>query len=240
MDDWNRSLDFPALLNARDLGGHPTVDGARTRRGSLLRADDLAQLTEQGLRALLDYGVETVLDLRWPEEIALEPSPVAQLARLRYESVSLLAESPARWRELGGGCAKELWNCTVLERLQPQLRQALATIAAAPAGALLFHCMAGKDRTGLLAALLLTLADAVPQAIAADYAASTERLREAYLVRYADADRSAIIEAVRCPEEGVYNMLTWLEAHGGVRAYLRQIGLSEVQIARLRARLRAP
>ena len=74
----------------------------------------------------------------------------------------------------------------------------------------------------------------------ADYAASTERLREAYLVRYADADRSAIIEAVRCPEEGVYNMLTWLEAHGGVRAYLRQIGLSEVQIARLRARLRAP
>ena len=239
MDDWNRSLELPTLLNARDLGGHPTVDGARTRRGSLLRSDDLAQLTSEGLQSMVGYGVETVLDLRWPEEIAHQPSPVSQVAGLRYESVSLLADSPARWRELGGGCAKEQWNCAVLEHLQPQLRQALEVIAAAPAAALLFHCVAGKDRTGLIAALLLTLADVVPEAIAADYAASTERLREAYLARYADADPAAIIEAVRCPEEGIYNMLAWLDARGGVRAYLRQIGLSEAQIARLRGRLRA-
>ncbi len=239
MDDWNRSLDFPSLLNARDLGGHPTVDGARTRRGSLLRSDDLAQLTSEGLQSLVDHGVETVLDLRWPEEIAHQPSPVSQVAGLRYESVSLFADSPARWRELGGGCAKELRNCAALEHLQPQLRQALQVIAAASAGTLLFHCVAGKDRTGVIAALLLTLADVVPEAIAADYAASTERLREAYLARYADADRAAIIEAVRCPEEGVYNMLAWLGDCGGVRAYLRRIGLSEAQIARLRGRLRA-
>ncbi len=239
MDDRIRSLEFPALLNARDLGGHPTVDGARTRPGSLLRSDDLAQLTAAGLRALIDYGVETVLDLRWPEEIALQPSPVSQVAGLRYQSVSLLTDSAARWRELAGGCPKEQWICAVLEHLQPQLRQALEVIAAAPAGALLFHCVAGKDRTGLLAALLLTLADAVPRAVAADYAASADRLRDAYLVRYPDADRAAIIEAVRCPEEGVYNMLAWLEPLGGVRAYLRRIGLSEAQIARLRGRLRA-
>ena len=239
MDDWNRSLDFPALLNARDLGGHPTVDGVRTRRRSLLRADDLAQLTEQGLRALADYRVETVLDLRWPEEIALQPSPVPRIRGLRYQPVSLLADSAAEWRALGGGCAKEQWICTVLEHMQPQLRQALGVIAAAPAGPLLFHCVAGKDRTGLIAALLLTLADAVPEAIAADYAASAECLREAYLARYADGDRAAIIEAVRCPEEGVYNMLAWLEAEGGVGAYLRRIGLSAAEIARLRGRLRA-
>lgn len=238
MDDENRSLDFPALLNARDLGGHPTVDGARTLRGSLLRSDDLAQLTAQGLQAMLDYGVETVLDLRWPEEIALQPSPVPQIPGLRYQSVSLLADGPARWRELGGGCAKEGWNCAVLEHLQPQLRQALGVIAAAPAGALLFHCVAGKDRTGLIAALLLTLADVVPEAIAGDYATSTDRLREAYLARYADSDPAAIIEAVRCPEEGIHNMLAWLDARGGVRAYLGRIGLGAAEITRLRGRLR--
>ena len=238
MDDWRHSLEFPALLNARDLGGHPTVDGAVTRRGSLLRSDDLAQLTAEGLRALADYRVETVLDLRWPEEIALQPSPVSRIPGLRYLPVSLLADSPDRWRALGGECAKERWQCAVLEHVQPQLRQALGVIAAAPAGPLLFHCVAGKDRTGLIAALLLTLADAVPEAIAADYAASTECLREAYLVRYADGDRAAIIEAVRCPEEGVYNMLAWLDAAGGVRAYLRRIGLSAAEIARLRGRLR--
>ena len=63
-------LSFPELLNVRDLGGLPTVDGARTRSRSLLRADDLAQLTPAGLQALADYGIETMLDLRWPEEAA--------------------------------------------------------------------------------------------------------------------------------------------------------------------------
>lgn len=229
---------FPALLNARDLGGHPTVDGGITRHRSLLRSDDLAQLTPAGMSALTGYGVQTVLDLRWPEEIALSPSPVTHVPGLRYEAVSLLAESPAEWRKRGGGCAKERWICAVLENMRPQLRQALSLIAAAGDGGLLFHCVAGKDRTGLIAALLLTLAGAMPSAIAADYAASSACLRDAYLARYADGDRDAIIEAVRCPEKGVYNMLAYLESRGGVHAYLGSIGLQEAEIERLRGRLR--
>ncbi|HEU5442328.1 MAG TPA: tyrosine-protein phosphatase [Steroidobacteraceae bacterium] len=230
---------FPSLLNARDLGGHPTVDGAVTRLRSLLRADDLAQLSPAGIEALADYGIETVLDLRWPEEITAAPSPVPrQLPRVRYVSVSLLAGNPADWGALGGYCAKEQWKCTVLERLRPQLKEALAVIAAARPGPLLFHCVAGKDRTGVIAALLLALADVVPQSIAADYAASSGNLRDAYLRRYRDADAAAIIEAVRCPEEAIYNMLAWLDSAGGVRAYLGEIGLSRGEIASLRARLR--
>jgi protein-tyrosine phosphatase len=230
---------FPALLNARDLGGCPTVDGAITNHRSLLRADDLAQLSPAGLRALGEYGVATVLDLRWPEEIATAPSPVLQqLPGVRYVSVSLLAESPADWGALGGHCTKEQWKCTVLERLRPQLNRALAVIAAAGPEPLLFHCVAGKDRTGVIAALLLTLAEVVPSAIAADYAASTGNLRDAYLRRYRDADPAAIVEVVRCPEEAVYNMLDYLDRAGGIRAYLRGIGLSEAEISRLRARLR--
>src|SRR5579863_5858400 len=134
-------VNFPALLNVRDLGGYPTSDGAVTRSRSLLRADDLAQLSAEGLEALADYGIETVLDLRWPEEIAAAPSPVPRLLPgIRYLSVSLLAASPAAWIARGGICAKERWKCTVLERLQPQLREALAAIAAAGSGPLLFHC----------------------------------------------------------------------------------------------------
>jgi protein-tyrosine phosphatase len=230
---------FPCLLNARDLGGHPTVDGAVTRRRSLLRADDLAQLSPAGLAALADYGIETVLDLRWPEEIAAAPSPVPQqLPRVRYARVSLLTESPADWGALGGYCAKEQWKRTVLERLQPQLKRALAAIAAAGPGPLLFHCVAGKDRTGVIAALLLALADVLPEAIAADYAASAANLRDAYLRRYGESDPATVIEAVRCPEEAVYNMLGYLDRAGGTRAYLGRIGLAEAEINRLRARLR--
>ncbi|HEY1891213.1 MAG TPA: tyrosine-protein phosphatase [Steroidobacteraceae bacterium] len=230
---------FPSLLNARDLGGYPTTDGAVTRRRSLLRADDLAQLSPEGLEALADYCIETVLDLRWPEEIATAPSPVARLLpRVRYVSVSLLADTPADWGALGGHCAKEQWKCTVLERLQPRLKQALTAVAAAGPGPLLFHCVAGKDRTGVIAALMLTLAQVVPAAIAADYAASTDNLRDAYLSRYPDGDPAAIIEAVRCPESAVHNMLAYLDRSGGIAAYLGGIGLSATEIARLRARLR--
>ena len=229
---------FPALLNARDLGGQPTLDGAVTRRRSLVRADDLTKLSPAGLEALTAYGIETVLDLRWPEEIAAAPSPVAQLAGVRYVSVSLLTDNPADWGALGGYCAKERWNCTVLEHLQPQLREALAVIAAAGPGPVLFHCVAGKDRTGIIAALLLALADVIPGAIAADYAASTTNLRDAYLRRYASSDPAAVLEAVRCPEAAIYNMLEYLGGGGGVRAYLARIGLGPADIGQLRARLR--
>jgi protein-tyrosine phosphatase len=230
---------FPTLLNARELGGHPTADGDVTRARSLIRADDLAHLSSEGLEALGAYGVQTVLDLRWPEEIAAAPSPVPRrLPGVRYVSVSLLADNPARWGTLGGHCAKEQWKCTVLERLQPQLRQTLAVFSAAGPGPLLFHCVAGKDRTGIIAALLLALADVTPEAIAGDYAASTGNLKDAYLRRYDKADPAAIIEAVRCPQEAVHNMLAYLDRAGGIRAYLGGIGLGATEIGHLRARLR--
>src|SRR5207253_11363723 len=78
MQDHERLLHFPNLLNARDLGGYPTVDGAQTSWRSLVRADDQAQLTAEGVRALADYGVKTVVDLRWPEESALYPSQIGR------------------------------------------------------------------------------------------------------------------------------------------------------------------
>jgi protein-tyrosine phosphatase len=239
MHNSERLLTFPALLNARDLGGYPTLDGAQTRWRSLLRSDDLAQLTPAGVQALAEFGVQTVLDLRWAEEIALNPSPIGTEApRIRYVHLPLLASTPAQWRELAKSCEKEQWKCVVLQKVQPQLREALAIIAAAPAGPLLFHCVAGKDRTGLIAALMLTLADVKPEFIAADYAESTQMLGNAYLRRYQDADPQEILENVRCPEEGVHNMLAYLASEGGIRTYLGKIGLNELQVARLRARLR--
>ena len=234
-----RPLDFPDLLNARDLGGYPTTDGGYTRWRSLLRADDLAQLSELGLQALADYGVRTILDLRWPEEAARYPSPVpVRLPQLRYARISLLTYTEDEWRLRARDAAKELWKCVVLEHVRTELRHVLGFIAAAPPEPLLFHCVAGKDRTGLIAALLLALADATPEAIAHDYTVSGDNLREGYLRRYPDAQRERILEALRCPVEGAYNMLAFLERVGGVRAYLAQIGLSADDIARLRARLR--
>ena len=233
------TLTVPGLFNVRDLGGHPTTDGGRTRTHSLVRADDLAQLGEAGWRALLAYGVRTVLDLRWPAERARYPSPVpAGLPGLRIEHVSLLTHSEEEWELRSRDVAKELWKCVVLERVRAELRRVLSVVAAADAGTLLFHCVAGKDRTGIVAALLLALADAEPAAIARDYAQSGDNLRDEYLRRYPGADPARVLEALRCPEQGAYNMLKFLQNAGGVRAYLSALGLSAAEIAALRARLR--
>jgi protein-tyrosine phosphatase len=235
-----RAVHFPDLLNVRDLGGCPTTDGAETRWRSLLRADDLAQLTPEGVRALSDYGIGTILDLRWPEEAARAPCPLpATVQQIRYERISLLTRTEDEWRLRSREPTKELWKCAVLQHVRAELRRVLAFIAAAPPGPLLFHCVAGKDRTGLLAALLLALADVQPDAIAHDYALSAQMLREGYLGRYPHIEAPRILDALRCPEEAAYNMLRYLEAAGGVRAYLAQIGLSPEEIARLRARLRS-
>jgi protein-tyrosine phosphatase len=234
-----RLLQFPGLLNARELGGHQTLDGAKTRWRSLLRSDDLVQLTAPGVQALADYGVRTIVDLRWPGEVAMRPHPLAFGAHdVRYHHVSLLARDEMEWASRSGECTKEMWKCAVLEHMRPELREALEIIADAPDEPLLFHCVAGKDRTGLIAALLLALADVEPEAIAADYAASTGHLADAYLVRYPDLQHEEILEALRCPEEGVHNMLAYLAQYGGAAGYLGAIGLSDARIARLRARLR--
>ena len=239
MHDQEHRLHFPNLLNARDLGGYPTVDGAHTRWRSLVRADDLSQLTAEGVEALADYGIQAVVDLRWPEEAARYPSPVpAALPQVRYERISLLTHTEDEWRLRSRDVAKELWKCVVLEHARLELRHVLSAIATAPEGPLLFHCVAGKDRTGLIAALLLALADAEAEAIARDYAMSSANLRDGYLKRYADADPQRILEALRCPEEGAHNMLKFLADTGGVRAYLAQLGLEQDEIERLRARLR--
>src|SRR5256714_13050657 len=152
MQDHERLLHFPNLLNARDLGGYPTVDGAQTSWRSLVRADDLAQLTAEGVRALADYGVETVVDLRWPEEAALYPSPVpAALPQVGYQRISLLTHTEDEWRLRSRDVANEPEKCVVHGHGPIWLRHVLSAIAAAPAGPPLFLFGARPDHTGLIA-----------------------------------------------------------------------------------------
>ena len=234
-----RKLNFPNLLNARDLGGCATRDGQQTRWQSFVRADELTRLTPQGVQSLLDYGVRTVIDLRWPAETQARPSVFQQAHSLvNYVHVSMLDESEQTWSARRPPTTKEKWNCVVLDHAQAALRETLRAIAAASDGAILFHCQAGKDRTGILAALLLALAEVTPAVIAHDYTLSTENLREPYLATYPD-QREAVLENVRCPPENAYNMLAHLaERYDGAVNYLRTLGLSDQEIERIRERLR--
>ncbi len=233
-------LRFPGLLNARDLGGLATRDGVRTRAKSLLRTDDLWRLTPEGVESLLSYGVRSVIDLRWPRERETYPSVFQSgVDSVRYSHISLLDRSEEAWRRRTPDVPKEKWNCVVIDNARKAIADVLRSVADAPEGVVLFHCAAGKDRTGVIASLLLAAADVEPSEIAADYAVSTDYLRDPYFTAYPERDRAAIMEDLWCPPEQVYNMLARLDdTYGGATGYFGHIGLSTREIARIRDRLR--
>lgn len=111
-----RDLAFPNLHNVRDLGGCRTRDGQITRRRSLLRADDLCRLTPAGEQALLDYGVRTVIDLRWPADAETYPNFLhRQSGQIQHQSISLLGTSIQVWIATRPQRPKEMFNCLVLQ-----------------------------------------------------------------------------------------------------------------------------
>jgi len=234
----NRNLNFPHLLNARDLGGCARRNGAQTRWQSLLRADELSRLSPEGVNRLLDYGVRTVIDLRWPSEVKARPI-IFQLdsSRVHYIHISLLGLQEATWGLQRAQVTKELWNCVVLDAAKEQICDVMQAIAGAPEGGVLFHCESGKDRTGLIAALLLALADVEPTVIAHDYAMTTNNLRAAYLAANPEA-QAVTLERVRCPPERVHNMLAHLvNCYGDVTKYLQHIGLNNHELLQISRRL---
>jgi len=237
MSTRERELVFPHLLNIRDLGGCRTRYGQETRWRSLLRADDLCRLTPGGEQYLFDYGVRTVIDLRWPVDAETHPNFLHEApVPIAHHAISLLGDTIDAWRAIPTR-TKEQFNCLVLEHFQAELRTVLQVIAAAPPGGVLFHCVSGKDRTGVVAALLQALVDVEVETIIADYGLSTKNLRDPYLAAY-PTQPDAVLERVRCPPEQIHNMLAYLtDRYGDTARYLQAIGLSNPEIIRLKERL---
>jgi protein-tyrosine phosphatase len=239
---WPRRLAWEGVLNARDLGGYPTADGRQTRWGAVVRSDSLTALTPAGREALVGHGVRSIVDLRLPHEVADQPNPFAEPAGhgIAYSNVSFVdpaAAPPQDTTTLADGYKR------MLGHFQKQVAAVMAAIAEAPDGGVLVHCAAGKDRTGLIAALLLGLVGVAPETIAADYALTAEclRPRDQAWVERGPGDRAEREEQVRRFAPTAEVMLAVLEhlteRYGGVEAYLLQAGTAPGDLDRLRARL---
>lgn len=238
-----RELYFAAMANARDLGGLRTADGSQTRWKSLVRADSAARLTPQGVRAVVEYGVRTVIDLRFPVELRNDPSPfAARMQSPAYVCCSLLGESWQSWIERGAIPNDSYWYSSFLDCSQNEMRHVLGIIADAPEGGVLFHCTAGKDRTGVVAMLLLALAGVPDESIINDYALTAPNLmlhKDMELAGVSDpAVRARIEDGYRCePQFAAHTLAHLRRRYGGAEGYLRTIGLDAQQITRLRVRL---
>lgn len=250
----DRVLRWDACYNARDLGGYATGDGGQTRWGAFVRADNLSRLTPSGRAALLGYGVRMVIDLRRSSELRYDPSPFAELVSEATPPVylhlplGLGADSTGIATVAAAGAGEnasmaELF-CRVLDHYSRGIAGVMSAIAAAPEGAVVFHCHAGKDRTGLIAALLLALAGVPEPTIAEDYALSQVCLQPIYDARLRQerdpAARGRLAHMMACAPETMLSILDHLNTrHAGVERYLLAAGVPSAELERLRRRLRA-
>ena len=258
-----RWIELDGVVNMRDLGGLPTHDGRRTRESNLIRSDNLQDLTDADVRHLVDsVGVTDVIDLRSDTERELTgPGPLTRTS-LAHHHLSFLADEAYRER-IGTGDSDtagsealllrghkdrrspDFWTrhyLGYLDQRPDSVAGALAAIARSRGGAVV-HCAAGKDRTGTVTALALSVAGVPEEEIVADYAASAERIaqivdRLAEVEPYAAGLRGRSLSEQTPQPETMVAILEQLEsAHGGAAGWLREQGWGEEQLRELRARL---
>jgi hypothetical protein len=234
----DRHLGWHGIYNARDLGGLPTVDGGITRRGAIVRSDSLQNLEARGWEEVEAFGIRTVVDLRSAHEIGPDVSP--RPGSIETVNIPLdVTEDREFWDvwENGPQFATPLYYRPHLERFPERSAEVVRAIATAPPGGVVFHCQGGRDRAGQTSMLVLAPAGVEPEAIAADYALSDERLRPLYLSRGEEDEAPRIAAFLREQGTTASELIVELLAEFDIEGVLRDAGLKDAEIAALRGRL---
>ncbi|MBZ4488685.1 tyrosine-protein phosphatase [Microbacterium sp. cx-55] len=235
----------PALagaVNFRDVGGLPAATGT-TRSGVLFRSGSLARIDEPARTQIAGIGLRRIVDLRDDDEVALEPT-LGDLAVADTVRVPLVLGSVASFFE-NDMSLDELYAHIVDESAPRLVEVVRAVIETQP---VLVHCTAGKDRTGVSVALILSAAGVEEDAVVADYARTAANLdperarRIVSWLRRVHPDAVHLEELVTgSPEPAMRGLLERLRgSHGDPADYLRAAGVSDDELAELRRILIAP
>ncbi|HEY1830523.1 MAG TPA: tyrosine-protein phosphatase [Acidimicrobiales bacterium] len=241
----DRLIALEGAVNFRDLGGYVTGDGLRTKWRVLFRADGLGDLTASDLTVLRALGIRTVVDLRSFDEVErsrfdVEAHPVDFH---HYPFIKTLPDV-ATWEQAPGLLAEQYKE--MADDAGDQIVRVLAVLAGAEARPAVFHCTAGKDRTGLLSAVLLLALGVDEETVVADYAlsgAAMDRLRAKLMAKYPDG-KDAIARLDEPFNADPAHMVGLLEhlhrVYGSIEAYLSHIGLDASLRDALRSALLEP
>lgn len=234
-DTRNREVRFDRWWNVRDLGGLPTVDGVETRRGSVFRGAsphyatqaDIDRALSLGLRSFVDLRRESLVDWRAETE-GVVTVPVNLLGSITGPRLGSMPDVIA----------------AVVDRGRIEVADAVRAVSdLAERGPVMFHCHTGKDRTGILAIVLLSLAGVLEEEIVGDYLASNPGFLEmrATVTQVPGPEfMAAAPEVLRSPgvREVAVRTMEVLETSGGPIAYLESAGLAPGEITRAAALLR--
>jgi protein-tyrosine phosphatase len=247
-----RRLPLEGLCNARDLGGYPTENGGVTRYGAFVRCEAPCELTEGDLAFLREYGLTTVVDFRGDEEVARRRSALEGLPWVDYRRSPTFNGQVAFGARAGDAgppvTAFVRWGEKYVE-MADDCRDWVArtlTLLAGARGAAMFNCTTGKDRTGIISALLLSLAGVRGEDIVADYCVSEvylarvyEPLLREYNLRFPGEGGAELTNPFfKTSPVNMSVLLAHLEtAYGGGEAYVRACGAPEGAIETLRAKL---
>ncbi len=181
-----RHIALEGCHNCRDLGGYETTDGRRVRWGELYRSSDLCALNDDDMARVAELGIATVYDLRSPEEAGARPSRLPDGISVEQRRAPSIRARPFETLEdmiIGGTLpipddsdVTAVYVGQIESGLVDEFRRVLELAANASARPLLFHCAAGKDRTGLAAGLLLGVLGVPRTTIVADYDLTTQHL----------------------------------------------------------------
>lgn len=239
-------VDFARVFNFRDLGGHPAKDGRTIRHGVLYRSDNLGGLQEEDRERFQAMGIRTIVDLRKPREIEKLGGRAPEWACSVWHNVALknpawLAED---YSEQEGPVAYLIARyLESAETTGGEYARVLSILADPRTAPVAVHCLGGRDRTGMVFALLLDLLGVPDEVIAADYH-FTELSTERYLAWYRSVEPTALdlppYLAVT-PAEVILTVLEYLrDKYRSIEDYLRAHGLSPEEIAALRALYLSP
>ena len=233
-----KRLALENIINCRDLGGYPCADGKVTEYGRFLRCGMPVTPTQEDIVALMKYGVKTVIDLRGNWESETYPSVFRFLDSVDYHHVSLFEINAAVSNEYAGSIEKSYE--IGIENYKKNYAKVLKIIADADDGCVLFNCYFGKDRTGILSAILLSIAGAMPEDIIADYQVSYT-----YIVKFIEKEKANPDGTMwETNEENFYsnanNMAALLnyinKNYGSVMGYVKSIGVSDETVEKIRKR----
>lgn len=224
-----RRINLEKTLNTRDLGGYPTASGAYTAYNRFWRSDIPYYLSDRDIELLREKDITTVVDLRSLMEVEETPCHLSKVPGFSYHHCPQVTKMPESEEDVHRGYIEIVDDFSLFYPV-------MKAFADAPGGAL-FHCTAGKDRTGTTAALLLLLAGVAEADIIADYQITRTYIQPA-LEKMLDSEISYPAWAGSSKPEYMEAFLKrFIEKYHSVEEYLALIGLSAAEIDTIKGKL---